>query len=51
MAGPLYFAAALLALAVGMLAAAVEVRSHRRVRPAVADKVAPVRYLTERDSR
>ncbi len=47
MAVLLYTAAAVLALVVTLM----EVRAHRRVRLAVADQVAPVRYLTERDSR
>jgi hypothetical protein len=51
MAAALYVAAALLALAVCMLAAAMEASSRRRVRPTPADQVPPVRYLTERDAR
>jgi hypothetical protein len=50
-AGPLYLAAFLLALAIALVAAAVEVRSHRRVRPAPADQIRPVRYLVEWDVR
>ena len=47
MAVLLYTAALLLALVVTVM----EVRARRRVRPAVADQVTPVRYLTERDGR
>jgi hypothetical protein len=47
MAVLLYVAAFLLALVV----TAMEVRAHHRVRPATADQIPPVRYLTERDDR
>jgi hypothetical protein len=47
MAALLYVAAGLLALLVTVM----EVRAHHRVRPATADQITPVRYLTERDDR